>query len=74
VKAEQLSCLVCCGHVENVGIGGGSPATGSFIELALDGLSMTTHNSGVFLLDLSELILETCDSSVTHMVPEPHGM
>jgi hypothetical protein len=51
-SAEQLSCLVCCGRGANFGIGGGSPVTGLLIELALDWLSMTSYNSGVFLLDL----------------------
>ncbi len=46
-----MSYLVCCWQEANVGIGGGSPATGSSIELASDWLSMTMHNRGVFLLD-----------------------
>ncbi len=43
--------MVCRGRGANFGIGGGSPTTGSSIELVSDWLSMTTHNGGVFLLD-----------------------
>ncbi len=46
-----MSSLVCCGHGANIGIGSGSPTTGPSVELALDWLSITTHNGGVFLFD-----------------------